>query len=43
MEDMMLDIKDDLWFIEVEPINGDPCLIEINLSILEAVVPPFEC
>ena len=37
MEDMMLHIhisKDDRGFIEIEPINGDPCLIEINLSIL---------
>jgi hypothetical protein len=38
MEDMMLHIhisKDDRGFIEIEPINGDSCLIEIiNLSIL---------
>jgi hypothetical protein len=37
MEDMMLHIhisKDDRGFIEIEPINGDPCLIEINQSIL---------
>jgi hypothetical protein len=26
--------KDDRGFIEIEPINGDPCLIEINQSIL---------